>query len=79
MIGTCRCGGRVANGELEFHRLAGKVAPGRTQQPSLPESARLAAYGVPWMSAREARQAVPPAYTEWIGAQLLEVCRVQPR
>jgi len=34
--------------------------------------ARLAAYGVPWMTTREARQAVPPAYTEWIGAQLLQ-------
>ena len=23
-----------------------------------------------WMSAREAREAIPPAYTEWIGTQL---------
>ena len=27
--------------------------------------------GCEWMTMREARQAVPPAYTEWIGAHLL--------
>jgi DNA (cytosine-5)-methyltransferase 1 len=31
----------------------------------------LQAVGVDWMSGREARQAIPPAYTEWIGRQLL--------
>lgn len=30
------------------------------------------AMGVEWMTLREARQAIPPAYTEWIGRQLLE-------
>lgn len=30
------------------------------------------ALGVPWMSAKEARQAVPPAYTEHIGNRLME-------
>lgn len=30
------------------------------------------AMGCTWMSNREARQAIPPAYTEFIGAQLLE-------
>lgn len=31
------------------------------------------AMGCQWMSIREGRQAIPPAYTEWIGAQMLEV------
>lgn len=29
------------------------------------------AMGCTWMTAREAREAIPPAYTEWIGRQLL--------
>lgn len=64
------CRGRVANGELLGHRLGGRVGPGRRQPPGRPESDRLSAYGVPWMTARAARQAIPPAYTEWIGRRL---------
>jgi DNA (cytosine-5)-methyltransferase 1 len=33
---------------------------------------RRVAMGVPWMNRDEASEAVPPAYTEWIGRQLLE-------
>jgi len=29
------------------------------------------AMGVPWMTGAEANEAIPPAYTEWIGRQLL--------
>lgn len=35
------------------------------------ESEYRAALGVPWMTVEESRQAVPPAYTEWIGRALL--------
>jgi len=32
----------------------------------------IAALGVPWMQTRaEARQAIPPAYTEWIGRRIV--------
>jgi DNA (cytosine-5)-methyltransferase 1 len=36
------------------------------------EAARKA-MGIDWMSTEELRQAIPPAYTEWIGKQLLRV------
>jgi DNA (cytosine-5)-methyltransferase 1 len=32
---------------------------------------RRASIGVPWMSRDEVSQAIPPAYTEWIGRQLM--------
>ena len=31
------------------------------------------AMGIDWMNGKELAQAIPPAYTEWIGKQLLEV------
>lgn len=40
-----------------------------------PEEAR-AALGMPWGSRDGVAQAIPPAYTEWIGAQLLEALAV---
>jgi DNA (cytosine-5)-methyltransferase 1 len=36
------------------------------------ESAFRRAIGCEWMTVREARQAIRPAYTEWVGHQLLE-------
>ncbi len=33
------------------------------------------AMGIDWMSASEISQAIPPAYTEWIGRQLLEAVK----
>jgi DNA (cytosine-5)-methyltransferase 1 len=78
LLPPCICAGRVAKGELVGHRLRGRVAPGRTLPPPLPESARREAIGVPWMTCRSARQAIPPAYTEYIGRRLLEVLRETP-
>lgn len=34
------------------------------------------AMGIDWMNRKELAQAIPPAYTEWIGLQLLEYIRV---
>jgi DNA (cytosine-5)-methyltransferase 1 len=42
---------------------------GRSAKGSLAEAS--VAMGIDWMSRRELSQAVPPAYTEWIGANLL--------
>ena len=39
------------------------------------ERAYADALGCPWMGAHEAREAIPPAYTEHIGAQLLDHLR----
>ena len=33
------------------------------------------AMGIDWMNAREINQAIPPAYTEWLGAYLLQAVR----
>lgn len=66
----CQCRNGVIRGRLIGHRAGGKVAPGRTKPPPATESMRRDAIGVPWMTGREARQAIPPAYTAFIGRQL---------
>lgn len=70
LLPPCWCGGRVANGELVGQRF-GTETRGRTQPPHRRESERRDALQVPWVSAREARHVIPPAYTEWIGKLLL--------
>ncbi len=44
----------------------------------LPGNDPRVALGCEWMTTREARQAIPPAYTEWIGQQLLSMMEAQP-
>jgi DNA (cytosine-5)-methyltransferase 1 len=78
LMPPCWCAGRVASGELIGHRLRGKVAPGRRQPPPRPESVRITALDVPWMRAREARDAIPPAYTEYIGGLLMDHLKQPP-
>lgn len=71
LLPPCTCRGRVASGDLIGHRVAGRVAPGRRMPPRYTEADRRDAIGVGWITARGARQAIPPAYTEWIGRQLM--------
>jgi DNA (cytosine-5)-methyltransferase 1 len=73
LLPPCSCRGRVASGELIGHRVAGRVAAGRRMPPRYTEAERRAAIGVEWITARGARQAIPPAYTEFIGAALRRV------
>jgi DNA (cytosine-5)-methyltransferase 1 len=45
----------------------------RDGQPFANTADRLAAMETPWMNGTEVVEAIPPAYTEWIGRQLLAV------
>lgn len=75
----CACRYGVRDGRLIGQMLSGKVAPGRTPRHGYTESQRREAIGVPWMSTMEARQAIPPAYTAWIGAALLADIRLNSK
>lgn len=67
----CDCKNGVVSGRLVGQVLSGKVAPGRTPRFGYKESDRRDAIGVPWMTTMEARQAIPPEYTKFIGKQLI--------
>ena len=71
LLPPCHCKNGVISGRLVGHRAGGKVLPGRTKPPHFTPSERRAAIGVPWMTTMEARQAIPPEYTEFIGRQIL--------
>jgi DNA (cytosine-5)-methyltransferase 1 len=73
LLPDCSCRHGVVSGRLIGHRIGGKVAPGRTKPPPRTESERREAIEVPWMTTMEARQAIPPAYTEYLGKQLRAV------
>jgi len=57
----CTGGGDGRRANRKTHRPRGKVEEIRW------------AMGISWMLQRELTEAIPPAYTEWIGKQLLEV------
>lgn len=45
----------------------------RKREAYLPLAAGRQAMGIDWMNLKELSQAVPPAYTEWVGLQLYDV------
>jgi DNA (cytosine-5)-methyltransferase 1 len=53
----------------------GKRANRRTHRPREAVANIRIAMGIPWMTQAELSQAIPPAYTEWIGKQLLQAIR----
>jgi DNA (cytosine-5)-methyltransferase 1 len=52
-----------------------KVAPGRKVPPRRGRAAWREAVGIDWMTEPEVAQAIPPAYTEYIGHQLMQVVK----
>ena len=61
-IGGVYGGGRRNRYEAEFIRHGGYCPPFDIQQQLM---------GIDWMTQTELNQAIPPAYTEWIGRQLI--------
>lgn len=59
VLGRTHVSGRAKGGGLVLKRKEHGIAAGRL------------AMGIPWMSHAGLSQAIPPAYTEWIGRQLL--------
>jgi DNA (cytosine-5)-methyltransferase 1 len=52
----------------------GRMLGDRGRVSSWERASRMpAVMGCPWMTQHEVSQAIPPAYTQWIGAQLLTI------
>ena len=62
--GACHHVGTVKAGD--YVTVFGKGGNGYTKERGSQ------AMGIDWMTVRELSQAIPPAYTQWIGWQLLE-------
>ena len=62
-------------GRNGFVSMVGGGDPGRGRTPAdhRTKTAWQAASGIDWMNMYEMTQAVPPAYTEWIGKRLIEI------
>jgi hypothetical protein len=69
LTSPCNCLRGNREGRLIAFR-SGKPAPGRRRPPRDVESEYRTAMGVPWLPVKVARQAIPPAYTEWVGSCL---------
>jgi len=67
----CRHTGSVRNGDyITVAGHGGENAKGRGSR-----AAKQKAMGIDWMNDQELNEAIPPAYTEYIGKQLLEAIR----
>lgn len=78
LVPACSCRNGVRSGRLIGQRVGGRVRNGRTMPPPATEADRREAIGVLWMTCREARQAIPPAYTEFVGRLLLRNLKNYP-
>lgn len=67
----CDCRDGVAEGRLIGQRLRGPKPTNRRIPPVFKESEKRTAIGVEWMTLAEMQEAIPPAYTEYIGRWLI--------
>ena len=76
---TCNHSGTVAAGDFAaVYAFGGKGhrrGKGKRDPKSAPGPAWQEAMGIDWMSQSELTQAIPPAYTEWIGKYLIEALK----
>lgn len=56
-----------------YHRLGDNIPSGGRTAASMQEANE--AMGIDWMIFRELKEAIPPAYTEWLGRQMLAAMR----
>jgi DNA (cytosine-5)-methyltransferase 1 len=69
-VPPCQHLGSTLDGTYIGHAEGGKDRYGKPR-PNWSKQERQDAIGIDWMTRHEMREAIPPAYTEWIGAQLL--------
>jgi DNA (cytosine-5)-methyltransferase 1 len=71
-VPPCAHEGSTIDGTYVGHVEGGRDRYGK-QRPNWSMEERQSAMGIDWMTRLELREAVPPAYTEWIGTQLIAV------
>jgi DNA (cytosine-5)-methyltransferase 1 len=71
LVPPCHCKNGVRDGALIGHRLTGPKPPGRKVPPVFTERELREAIGVEWMPMAAMREAIPPAYTRFLGEHLL--------
>lgn len=76
LMTPCSCQNGVATGRLIGQRLRGPKPANRRVPPVFTESEKRAAIGVEWMTIQECQEAIPPAYTSFIGRLLLNSDRI---
>jgi DNA (cytosine-5)-methyltransferase 1 len=69
--GCAHVRGGTVTGQYVAFRPRGRVAPGRTVPPRRGRALWRQAVGIDWMTGAEVAQAIPPAYTRFIGEALL--------
>lgn len=77
--GPCKHSGRPVVGVYGDHaRIRSGAERGKPQKwPETHRQVMNRALGTDWLSAHEASEAIPPAYTRWLGGQLMDAVRAR--
>lgn len=75
---ACSCAGKAARGELLNYHNTQQRNLYLSHQNDSGSRAFKKSLGVEWMNFDESQEAIPPAYTEFIGARLLAALQVTP-